>query len=132
MPKRFGIAPLSRSSAASAVLAQRQQDVDPQRAVDERGQGRVEAVVLAVVGEVLLRLVEDQVDVALRLRARRDVDERAALDAGGLGDRSRERLLGRLAPAREHDDERLPPAARASARATLASSSDDFPTPLGP
>ena len=62
-------------------------------AVHEPRERNVEAVAVAVVREVLLGLVEDQVDVALDLRARRDVDERARLDAGDVGDRSGQRLL---------------------------------------
>ena len=82
------------------VLPQREQHVDAQRPVDEGRERRVEAVALAVVREVLLRLVEDQVDVAVDLR-----------------DASRRR---RARPARRLRLERSP--ARAPARAPRSSS----------
>ena len=113
------------------VLAEREQEIDPQGTVDECRQGRVEAVVVAVVREVLLCLVEDQVHVALGLGVRRDVDERSRLGVGCFRDRPCERLLRSFRPAGEDDDQRLL-RERTQRAATLASRSDDLPTPLGP
>ena len=89
------------------VLAQRKEHVHAQRAVHELGECTLEAARVAVVREVLLRLVEDQVDVARGLRPLGDVEQLAALDDGRPGERGREPVLGVVAPAREDDDDRL-------------------------
>ena len=114
------------------VLPEREQDVDPKRPVDERGEHLSKPSSPAVVGEVLLRLVEDEVDVAVGLRTGR------RRPRGG-----RPRCLpprrSRRASARSGGSLQLEKTttsgssgSRRSARATLARRSDDFPTPLGP
>ena len=60
-----------------------------------------------MVCEVLLGLVEDQVDVAMSLRALDRLDQLAGLDPRPVGHRLRERRSGVVPPVREHRHERL-------------------------
>ena len=126
-------APLETIELGESVLAERDQDVDPQRLREHAGQRVLEGAALRVVEEVLLCLVEHEVDIAVNgLGSANRVTKRPHVDAG---------LVPRLrAPA-------LPPDRRPqfentttsgcsgssrNARATPACRSDDLPTPLGP
>ena len=104
---RFGIASLEPIESRERVLAEREEHVHAQRPVHELGERALEAARVAVVREVLLGLVEDHVDVALGLGTLGDVEQLAAVDAGGRGERRGEPVLGIVAPAREDDDDRL-------------------------
>ena len=129
---RFGIAAFSRSSVASVSSRSESSTLTRSGPSTSRRERGVEAVALGVIREVLLRLVEHQVDVPVGLSARRDVDERARLDAR-LPRPARERARARAPRSSSRRRRRAAPPGRArSARATLASSSDDLPTPLGP
>ena len=92
------------------VLAQRDEDVDALRRREHRRERlgeRPRPAVVGVVEEVLLRLVEDEVDVAVRLRAPRGRPRADPLAAPGrLRDRLGETAVRIVAPAREDDDER--------------------------
>ena len=129
---RPGIAPFSRSSDASVSSRSESRTLTRSGPSTSRGEHLVEPVLPAVVGEVLLRLVEHEVDVADGLCTGGDVYE---------GARPRCLQPPRASPpaparaAHSNARRRRPAAAsgsRRSARATLARRSDDLPTPLGP
>ena len=128
---RLGMSPLSRSSRASVSSRSERSTFTRSGRFTISASARSKPPVVAVVGEVLLRLVEDHVDVALGLRALADVEQLAVVDLRRVGERGGETVLGVVAPAREDDDERLL-GQLAQLRATAARSSDDLPTPLGP
>jgi hypothetical protein len=93
------------------VLAQRDEDVHAGRSGQhgrQRLRERRRAVVVGVVEEVLLRLIEHEVHVAVGLRLLERRDSRAirrvpCRRSDGLGECD----VRILAPAREHDDERI-------------------------
>ena len=93
------------------VLAQRDEDVDPERRGEERRKRlrkRPRASVVCVVEEILLRLVEHEVHVTSQLRLfERRASRAVGRSAPGLGDGLGECDARVLAPARKHDDERF-------------------------
>ena len=134
--KRPGNAAREAIELGERVLAQRDEDVDPRAgAASTRGQRlgeRPGPAVVGVVEEVLLGLVEDEVDVAARLRVlerveRRAVDRVPARLAHRLGERGAGSSL-----QREKTTTSGSSGSSRSERATAARRSDDLPTPLGP
>ena len=118
------------------VLTQRDEDVDPQRRGEHRRQGlgeRVLARVVGVIQEVLLRLVENQVDVAIRLRAlERVVAAGAAIGVRPPANRRRQSARAGSSPHLEKTTTSGCSGSSRSERATAARRSEDLPTPLGP
>ena len=110
--EQAGDSPREAVELGEGVLAERDEDVDAKRRSQHRGQRLGEGAgpsVVGVVEEVLLGLVEDEVDVAPRLRLlERGCGSRAVgAVAGGLSERFCQRRRRVLAPAREDDHQRL-------------------------
>ena len=124
VPEQVGDRALQTIEGRKRVLAQRQQDIHAQRSVDQVGQGAIEAVPVRRVGEVLLGLIQDEVDVAVGLRARRDVEERAWPDPAASAIAFASACSGDPLQLEKTKHER-PLGSRRKARATLARSSDD-------
>ena len=105
--------PVKRSSFASESSRSETSTLTRSGAASSAGKRlgeRSRPAVVGVVEEVLLGLVEDEVDVAVGLRAARAPSSGATpfgAAARGLGDRLGERDGRIVAPAREDDDERL-------------------------
>ena len=126
-----GPAPLRRSSRAS-VSSRSDTRTFTRRARLRARRGPPRAVRVGLIRELLLRLVEDHVDVALDLGSLGDLEQPAALDAGRRGERLGERRSPASSAQAENTTTSGSSGRSRSDRATLASRSDDFPTPLGP
>ena len=112
-----GSRPLKRSSFASESSRSETRTLIRSRAASspEASPRTTRAAVVRVVEEVLLGLVEDEVDVASACACSSAVEREPFVDApAASATASASRGARIVAPAREHDDERLPRGARAA------------------
>ena len=114
------------------VLADRDEHVDPQRRRHELGQLPLEGAGLRVVEEVLLRLIEDEVDIAIGGRAPHSLDEPVPTVRPAAVETSSASASEGSSPQRANTTTSGCSGSSRSDRATPARSSDDLPTPLGP